>query len=96
MNNKALGAAFERTVKKHYEELGFFVLKSGGSFSEVDLAVFSTGHLKETFFIQCKRNGYLPSSEKSAILKLSEKTNIPVFLARPGETYKKVIIERIT
>ena len=49
-SNYSRGANFERRVKKHLEGRGFFVLRTAGSHSPVDLLAMRQG---EIHLIQC-------------------------------------------
>jgi len=56
--NYANGAVFERFIKKAYESQGFFVIRSAGSKSPVDLIawkVLEEDGEEEVHVIQCKK-----------------------------------------
>lgn len=71
--NYKKGSAFERKIQKHFESRGWFVIRSAGSHTPVDLVVlFKNQHLTtEPLLIQCK------SSKKMIdILQLFKDKNI--------------------
>ena len=54
------GTALERRVRDELISAGYFVIRSAGSKSSVDLAAIKKG---QVLFVQCKRSGSLPSRE---------------------------------
>jgi len=62
------GANFERRVKKFFENLGFFVVRSAGSKSPADLVCVKHG---EVALVQCKYGcGYISKKEIEKFDKL--------------------------
>ena len=81
MSNYALGATFERRVKKQLEDAGYFVVRSAGSKGQLDLVAFGDGR---TLFIQCKR-ARLTSGEWAALAALADRLGaIPILADRVG------------
>lgn len=55
LTNYSRGAAFERKIKKQYEEAGWFVVRAAGSKGPVDLvAVLMQDDYIDVLLIQCK------------------------------------------
>lgn len=63
-----LGRAFEYRTRDALKALGFFVLRSPGSKSPIDLVAIRSG---EVLFVQCKRHGQLGCSEWNELFKLA-------------------------
>jgi len=68
--NYVKGANFERNVKKFYENLGYFVIRSSGSHGVADLVAFpplSNMQEWQPILIQCKNTtrAYLPEDMKN-------------------------------
>lgn len=62
------GSAFERRVKRELEDVGYYVMKSGGSKGPADIiAIDTTG---TAFLIQCKKDGKLSKKEWEDLVKL--------------------------
>ncbi|MEM3895376.1 hypothetical protein [Thermofilum sp.] len=60
-SNYAIGRAKEYRVKRKLEKEGYFVLRSSGSHSPVDLIAIKNGQVR---LIQCKKRKYLSPKEK--------------------------------
>lgn len=75
MANKAYnrGSAFERRIKRELEDVGYYVVKSGGSKGAVDLA--ATSPLGGQIWIQCKKDGRLSKADFEELLKLGKDYN---------------------
>jgi Holliday junction resolvase len=58
------GTALENRVRKRLEANGYFVIRSAGSKTPVDLVAIKRGQI---LFIQCKRGGNLPAPEWNAL-----------------------------
>ena len=58
------GTALENRVRKRLEEAGYFVIRSAGSKTPVDLCAIKHG---QVVFVQCKRSGALPAPEWNAL-----------------------------
>lgn len=75
------GADLERDIRDHLQGDGYFVIKSGGSKTPVDLAAFKPG---QTLFIQVKRNGKLVTDEWNRLFHLCiELATIPLLATKP-------------
>jgi Holliday junction resolvase len=77
MSNYSRGANFERRVQKYFENAGYFVLRSAGSHSPVDLVTLKGGEIS---LIQCKTDGVLSSLERLQLEELAKETECQVFL----------------
>ena len=66
----ARGRAFEYRVKSLLEKHGYFVMRSAGSRSPVDLVAFRE---TQTIFIQCKRHGAIDRNDVNILYDLSMK-----------------------
>lgn len=72
------GRAFEYKVRDALKARGYFVLRSAGSKSPVDLAALShTGIL----LVQCKRSGKLGIAEWNRLYELAESVNAMPLMA---------------
>ena len=90
MSKYSVGADFERTVKKMLEREGWFVCRSAGSKSCIDLVAFKLGEVK---LIQCKKNGVISPNERKQILELAEENRFCAYLVkREG---KEIIFQEI-
>ena len=89
MTNKmyARGRAKEYRVKKQLESEGWFVIRSAGSHSIVDLVAFMSaptdsepsGYLLRVRFIQCKpKGGYLSPEERAKKKEIEERLHITI------------------
>ncbi len=58
------GTAFENRVRKRLEASGYFVIRSAGSKTPVDLCAIKRG---QVLFVQCKHGGNLPAAEWNAL-----------------------------
>ena len=58
------GTALENRVRKRLETAGYFVVRSAGSKTPVDLCAIKRG---QVLFVQCKRGGNLPAAEWNAL-----------------------------
>jgi Holliday junction resolvase len=76
------GRAFEYAVRKRLQKSGYFVVRSSGSRSPVDLVAFALGAI---LFVQCKRNGALGVREWNELYELSESVEAsPIIAERTG------------
>ena len=90
MSNYDRGANFERRCQKRLEKEGWFVIRSAGSHSLIDLAAFKGG---EVILVQCKTDGKLSINEREQLKELARMTCCQVFmLSRQGN---KMISEGI-
>jgi len=67
--NYSRGRAFEYRIKKYFEELGYFVVRSAGSHSVADLVAMRVG--SRPVLVQCKSRGRVSGAEKEALLKVA-------------------------
>lgn len=75
------GARFERRVKRHYESLDYFVVRSAGSHSPVDLVAIKKD--KAILFIQCKSNGRVTPKERDELISAANRAGaIPLIVWR--------------
>ena len=85
------GANFERTVKKKLEKENWYVLRSAGSHSIVDLVCFRGGVVR---LVQCKIDGYLSPNEREQLLELAAQNGFSAYLVkREG---KEIIFVELT
>ncbi len=90
MSNYTRGANFERRVRAYFEKASWFVIRSAGSHSLIDLVAFKGG---EVMLIQCKTDGVLSVGERQQLGELARETGCQVFLiSRQG---RKMISEEI-
>jgi len=90
LSKYSVGANFERTVKKKLEKENWFVLRSAGSHSIVDLVCFRGGEVR---LVQCKVDGYISSNERKQILELADENGFCAYLVkREG---KEVVFKEI-
>ena len=68
MSNYDIGRKFEGRVKRHYESEGWFVIRSAGSHSLIDLVALRSG---EVVLIQCKTDGVLSPLEREQLRTLA-------------------------
>lgn len=76
------GRAFEYEVKKELERAGYFVIRSAGSHSPIDLVAISLGEL---WLIQCKTNAIISKEEENKLLELKKKLNAQIVMAYKQE-----------
>ena len=82
------GVAFERTIKKDLEARGYFVLRSAGSHSPVDLVALRWD--RDVLLVQCKAHGVLSPADRAVLDELETKTDGTAVLAaqeRGGWSY---------
>lgn len=72
------GYLFELRVKKHFEQLGAYTIRSAKSHGVYDIIAIKNGIV---YGIQCKTNGRLNSHSKHLMLSLYEKHKILPVLA---------------
>lgn len=76
-----MGRSFERRVRLQLLAAGYFVVRSAGSKTKVDLTAIKDG---EILLIQCKRSGALPPDEWNGLLDVAAQTGgIPVLVENP-------------
>lgn len=72
MTNYSRGAAYERKVKKEYEEAGFLVIRSAGSKGPVDLVAIYPGFDQYVVLIQCKLRKPTAAERRKAVAFVKE------------------------
>lgn len=90
MNNYRRGADFERRVQSYFQNRDYFVIRSAGSHSPIDLVALKAGEVK---LIQCKIDGVLSVAERQQLQELTRETGCQVFLISNRE--HKLISEEI-
>ena len=85
------GARFERRVKEYLESKGFWVCRSAGSRSAIDLLAIKAG---EIMLCQCKVDGRLSQVEREQLLELEQETGgYAVIASRDGRRIKMMRLE---
>lgn len=80
-NQYRRGADLEREIRDDLQREGYFVIKSGGSKTPVDLAAFKPG---QTLFLQVKRNGRLDTRDWNELHDLARELHVtPVMATKP-------------
>ena len=79
MSKYSVGAHFERTCKKKLEKENWFVLRSAGSHSVVDLFCFRDGEVR---LVQCKVDGYISPNEREQLLELAAQNGFCAYLVK--------------
>ena len=79
MSKYSVGANFERRVKAKLEKENWYVLRSAGSHSVVDLVCFRGGEVR---FLQCKVDGYISPNERGQILELAAQNGFCAYLVK--------------
>ena len=79
MSKYSVGANFERRAKAKLEKENWYVLRSAGSHSIVDLVCFRGGEVR---LVQCKIDGYLSPSERKQILELADENGFCAYLVK--------------
>ena len=90
MSRYSVGANFERTVKKKLEKENWYVLRSAGSHSVVDLVCFRGGEVR---LVQCKIDGYISPIEREQLLELAAQNGFCAYLVKRGG--KEIIFKEI-
>ena len=91
MSKYSVGANFERAAKKKLEKENWFVLRSAGSHSVVDLFCFRDGEVR---LVQCKVDGYLSPNEREQLLELAAQNGFCAYLVKRER--RKLIFEELT
>jgi Holliday junction resolvase len=98
--NYQRGRAFEyRTRDKLYEQGAEYVMRAAQSKGKVDLiALFpELGEcIPHVWIVQCKRDGRLSVSERSALLDIAQDTGAQPYLAKTGKNGRGVVFQRLT
>ena len=85
------GRQFERRVIEHFQELGYFAIRSAGSKSKVDVIAIKP---HQALFIQCKRGGQLGPAEWNEFYAIAQRVGAIPLLA----TYvarKPIVFEQL-
>lgn len=90
MTNYEAGARFERETRAHLAAEGYWVMKSAGSKTKVDLIAIKEGEL---LVVQCKRNGVCSPAERAELLRIAHMIPgaIPLVASRPRVTFRRLI-----
>ena len=101
--NYIRGAIFENVVKKKFQKHGYFVMRSAGSRSEVDLiAIREKGYSEYisnpfVLFVQCKKDFNISSVEFYKLKKVSDEYYcIPVLCGKIKSTILNMHIKFMT
>ena len=79
------GRTFEYKVKSFLEGQGYFVVRSAGSHSPVDLVAVDS--LGQVLFVQCKLKGAMTKKEQKDFAGFTNKYNCtPIFAYKVGRT----------
>lgn len=78
MTQYSKGSQFERRVKKHLAEFGWWVARIAGSKGEADLVAVREG---EVWFVQVKRDGRLDHGEWNDLHDLCRRHEVTPVLA---------------
>src|SRR5579875_3193165 len=81
---------FEVRVKKHYESLGYLVIRSSGSHCPTDLVDDKKGVL---LLILCKSDGKIPPKERDALIVAEDKAGAIPFVAWRTRFVRKLMIK---
>ena len=79
MSKYSVGANFERAAKKKLEKENWYVLRSAGSHSIVDLVCFRGGEVR---LLQCKIDGYISPNEREQLLELAAQNGFCAYLVK--------------
>ena len=90
MSNYSRGADFERRVQKYFEKQGYFVIRSAGSHSLIDLVALKGGEVQ---LIQCKTDGVLSVAERQQLQELARDTWCQVWLISRQD--RNMVLEQI-
>lgn len=77
MSNYSRGAKFERRVQDYFEKAGYFVIRSAGSHSLIDLVALKGGEVQ---LVQCKTDGVISVAERQQLQELARETRCRVYL----------------
>lgn len=94
MTHYAAGTAFEHVVRNDLHANGYWVMRSAGSKTKVDLIAIKPGQI---LLVQCKRDGRISPAERVELLRVAAMidTAIPVLAhKKPGRA--AVLLDRLT
>ena len=86
------GANFERKVKKELEEQGWWVARTAGSHSIVDLICIKRGN--KPLMLQCKLNGVISAKDREELKRWAKSVDVCAGLVhriRVGRKYETQI-----
>ena len=90
MSNYRVGMRFELRVRDYFQTGNWFVIRSAGSRSPIDLVAFKGGGVA---LVQCKTDGVMSNAERAQLQELARETGCRVYLfSRFG---RKMISEEI-
>jgi Holliday junction resolvase len=94
MTNYSNGVTFERTIMRTLADDGYWVTRSAGSHSCVDVVAIKAGQL---LLIQAKRDGKISPAERASLLNLAALIDcaVPV-LAYKEPGHAAVILAELT
>jgi len=86
-NKYRQGADFERKVRSHLESMGFFVIRSAGSKTKVDLVALRADNSRPydqraVWFVQCKRSKLPGPAERVALVECAGRVKATPIVAR--------------
>ena len=84
------GVDFEREVRRHLEDDGYWVIRAAGSKGKADLVAIKPG---QVLIVQCKRNGLCPPAERNEVRRIAALlpgVAIPLVAGRPGITFRRL------
>lgn len=90
MSNYRRGADFERRIARYYLKMGYFVIRSAGSHSPIDLVALKAGEVE---LVQCKIDGVLSVAGRQQLQELTRDTGCQVLLISRKD--RKLYAERI-
>lgn len=88
MTNYDAGRRFEWAIRDDLRANGYDVVRSAGSKSKIDLLAIKP---QQVIFLQCKRNGLCPPTERTELRRLADLIHaLPVvaYKARVGYGYR--------
>lgn len=86
----ARGSNFERRVKRHYEDRGFFVIRAAGSHGPVDLIAISK---LQTMLIQCKLDGAASLADRERLANLAYTLDAQALIISRDGAHRLVVKE---
>lgn len=92
MTNYQNGAAFERRTSVYLTDEGFFVVRSAGSRSLVDLVAVKP---LQVLFVQAKRDGRLDPDEWDALFAAAAHAGAVPVLAAAGPRGRGIVLTRL-
>lgn len=83
MTNYSQGRAFEYAVRDVLTDQGFYVMRSAGSKTKVDLVAIKGGQIA---LVQCKRHGVISPAERTVLFDLAalNPNTLPLVASKEG------------